>query len=182
VTTPTLRLDAWARLRQPLPSGLAVFGWGGRRLLLSSGAHQRCDRDVLAGRRRLFSSVNLMPWVRVDRAIAGFFAPFGGNWPCLALILPPIRPDGLDHHDGDAPAGLALALFTVGGVLAHLPSLCRPPVSAARRRSSRAHTVTSGIYRHIRHPSYLGLLVGALGWSLAFRSWLVCCLMVLRFR
>jgi protein-S-isoprenylcysteine O-methyltransferase Ste14 len=33
------------------------------------------------------------------------------------------------------------------------------------------HTlVTSGIYGIIRHPSYLGLLVGALGWSLAFRS------------
>ena len=25
-------------------------------------------------------------------------------------------------------------------------------------------------YRFIRHPSYLGLLVNALGWSLAFRS------------
>ena len=34
------------------------------------------------------------------------------------------------------------------------------------------HTlVTNGIYRKIRNPSYLGLLLGALGWSLAFRSW-----------
>jgi protein-S-isoprenylcysteine O-methyltransferase Ste14 len=33
------------------------------------------------------------------------------------------------------------------------------------------HTlVTSGVYRAIRHPSYLGLLVNSLGWSLAFRS------------
>ena len=33
------------------------------------------------------------------------------------------------------------------------------------------HTlVTSGIYRIIRHPSYLGLLIGTLGWGLAFRS------------
>jgi protein-S-isoprenylcysteine O-methyltransferase Ste14 len=33
------------------------------------------------------------------------------------------------------------------------------------------HTlVTSGIYSVIRHPSYLGLLVNALGWALAFRS------------
>jgi Isoprenylcysteine carboxyl methyltransferase (ICMT) family len=30
--------------------------------------------------------------------------------------------------------------------------------------------VTSGVYRVIRHPSYLGLLVNALGWALAFRS------------
>ena len=33
------------------------------------------------------------------------------------------------------------------------------------------HTlVTNGVYRVIRHPSYLGLLVNSLGWSLAFRS------------
>jgi protein-S-isoprenylcysteine O-methyltransferase Ste14 len=33
------------------------------------------------------------------------------------------------------------------------------------------HTlVTDGIYGAIRNPSYLGLLVNALGWSLAFRS------------
>jgi protein-S-isoprenylcysteine O-methyltransferase Ste14 len=30
--------------------------------------------------------------------------------------------------------------------------------------------VTTGIYRVIRHPSYLGLLLTALGWALAFRS------------
>jgi protein-S-isoprenylcysteine O-methyltransferase Ste14 len=33
------------------------------------------------------------------------------------------------------------------------------------------HTlVTTGIYRIVRHPSYLGLLIGAFGWALAFRS------------
>ena len=30
--------------------------------------------------------------------------------------------------------------------------------------------LTTGIYRVIRHPSYLGLLVNSLGWGLAFRS------------
>jgi protein-S-isoprenylcysteine O-methyltransferase Ste14 len=30
--------------------------------------------------------------------------------------------------------------------------------------------VTSGVYGLIRHPSYLGLLINSLGWSLAFRS------------
>ena len=29
---------------------------------------------------------------------------------------------------------------------------------------------TSGVYGVIRHPSYLGLLVNALGWGLAFRA------------
>jgi protein-S-isoprenylcysteine O-methyltransferase Ste14 len=30
--------------------------------------------------------------------------------------------------------------------------------------------LTTGIYRVIRHPSYLGALLNSLGWSLAFRS------------
>jgi protein-S-isoprenylcysteine O-methyltransferase Ste14 len=30
--------------------------------------------------------------------------------------------------------------------------------------------VTGGLYRVIRHPSYLGLLLGLLGWALVFRS------------
>jgi len=33
------------------------------------------------------------------------------------------------------------------------------------------HTlVTNGVYGVIRHPSYLGLLINSVGWSLAFRS------------
>jgi protein-S-isoprenylcysteine O-methyltransferase Ste14 len=35
---------------------------------------------------------------------------------------------------------------------------------------SRHTLVTRGIYGIIRHWSYLGLLVNALGWALAFRS------------
>ena len=30
--------------------------------------------------------------------------------------------------------------------------------------------VTTGVYGVIRHPSYLGLLINAVGWALAFRS------------
>jgi protein-S-isoprenylcysteine O-methyltransferase Ste14 len=30
--------------------------------------------------------------------------------------------------------------------------------------------VTTGIYSVIRHPSYIGLMITALGWALAFRS------------
>jgi protein-S-isoprenylcysteine O-methyltransferase Ste14 len=33
------------------------------------------------------------------------------------------------------------------------------------------HTLqTSGIYRIVRNPSYLGMLINMLGWGLAFRA------------
>lgn len=32
--------------------------------------------------------------------------------------------------------------------------------------------VTTGLYRYLRHPRYLGVLAGALGMALLFRSWL----------
>ncbi|MBV9116436.1 MAG: hypothetical protein JOY63_03615, partial [Acetobacteraceae bacterium] len=40
---------------------------------------------------------------------------------------------------------------------------------------------TDGLYRLVRHPSYTGLLVNALGWALAFRSALGLILAVLLF-
>jgi protein-S-isoprenylcysteine O-methyltransferase Ste14 len=47
----------------------------------------------------------------------------------------------------------------------------RQPIQRAAA-IQRGHTlVTTGIYSIIRHPSYLGLVVNALGWGLAFRSW-----------
>jgi protein-S-isoprenylcysteine O-methyltransferase Ste14 len=36
----------------------------------------------------------------------------------------------------------------------------------------RHQLINSGLYRHIRHPLYLGMLCGVLGLSLLFRSWI----------
>ncbi len=48
---------------------------------------------------------------------------------------------------------------------------CSAIVSAALVAIQEGHTlVTNGIYSIIRNPSYLGLLINMLGWSLAFRS------------
>jgi len=64
------------------------------------------------------------------------------------------------------------ALFYVGGGAVRLW-----PVFVLGRRFSGlvaiqpGHTlVTDGLYRTIRNPSYLGLLVMSLGWALGFRS------------
>ena len=73
--------------------------------------------------------------------------------------------------DGDAVRYLGLALFVVGNVLRV------GAVFVLGRRFSglvaiqEGHELeTGGLYRVIRHPSYLGLLLGLFGWALVFRS------------
>src|SRR5262249_27526916 len=73
--------------------------------------------------------------------------------------------------DGDAVRYLGLVLFVVGSILRV------GAVFVLGRRFSglvaiqEAHELeTGGLYRVIRHPSYLGLLIGTFGWSLVFRS------------
>jgi protein-S-isoprenylcysteine O-methyltransferase Ste14 len=46
----------------------------------------------------------------------------------------------------------------------------RPPIQRVGRHPTRHTLATSGPYRIVRCPSYLGLLINSLGWSLAFRS------------
>lgn len=66
---------------------------------------------------------------------------------------------------------IGVALYTMGGVLR------LAPVFVLGRRFSGLVAIqpdhrpaTTGIYGVIRHPSYLGLVVAALGWGLAFRA------------
>ena len=82
--------------------------------------------------------------------------------------------------DGDATRWLGLALFTVGGILRLWPVFVLGRRFSGLVAIQPGHTlVTSGIYGFIRHPSYLGLLIGALGWGLAFRSVIGVLLMLL---
>jgi protein-S-isoprenylcysteine O-methyltransferase Ste14 len=62
-------------------------------------------------------------------------------------------------------------LFAAGGALRLWPVFVLGPRFSGLVAIQPGHTlVTNGIYGVIRHPSYLGLLVNALGWGFAFRS------------
>jgi protein-S-isoprenylcysteine O-methyltransferase Ste14 len=64
-----------------------------------------------------------------------------------------------------------VALFVAGGVLRIWPVFVLGRRFSGLVAIQPGHTlVTTGIYRVIRNPSYLGLLVNSLGWGLAFRS------------
>ena len=181
MTTPTLRLTLGTVAATAAYLGLAVLGWGGFAAFFSHPALTGVAivTFVLAG-AALFSSVNLSPGVREDRGNRWIFVPLAVIGVLSAYL--PAYTDRLDVWtiDSDATRWLGLALFTVGGVLRIWPVFVLGRRFSGLVAIQPGHTlVTSGIYGIIRHPSYLGLLVGALGWSLAFRSVVGVLLMVL---
>jgi protein-S-isoprenylcysteine O-methyltransferase Ste14 len=153
--------------------GLAVWGWAGFAAFfshpaLTAAAVIQCVLAIVA----FFAGGNLSTGVREDRA---------NRWVLAAIILPALiqawLPAWTDRHDlwcidGDTTRWIGVALFTAGGVLRLWPVFVLGDRFSGLVAIQPNHTlVTDGIYRRIRNPSYLGLLLGALGWSLVFRSW-----------
>jgi protein-S-isoprenylcysteine O-methyltransferase Ste14 len=97
-------------------------------------------------------------------------------WFIVVLLAMIVVPPYCDRHDlwtidGDATRYLGLALFWIGSVIRLIA------VFALGHRFSGVVAIqpdhklkTDGIYRHVRHPSYTGLLVAMIGWVLVFRS------------
>ncbi len=90
----------------------------------------------------------------------------------LYLYLPPWA-DRRDLFvlDGDAVRYAGLALCAAGCVLRIAPMFVLGYRFSPLVAIQEGHTlVTDGIYRYVRHPSYLGALVVLVGWVLVFRS------------
>jgi protein-S-isoprenylcysteine O-methyltransferase Ste14 len=168
----TLRLALLTIVSLALYLGLAIAGEGGPSRFFSHPPLIALTAVTLAlGAAALFSEAHIGSGVREDRSnrwvLAAFaILGFGLAW------LPALD----DRHDlltfgGEALRWTGVALYTLGGVLR------LAPVFVLGRRFSGLVAIqpdhrleTDGLYGVIRHPSYLGLLVGAVGWSLAFRS------------
>ena len=119
----------------------------------------------------MFTGGNLSSGEREDRAnrwvVPAFFA--------LGLLSAyfPAYTDRIDFwtFDGDRVRWTGVALFAVGGIIRLWPVFTLGRRFSGLVAIQPGHKlVTTGIYRFIRHPSYFGLLLGALGWALAFRS------------
>jgi protein-S-isoprenylcysteine O-methyltransferase Ste14 len=119
----------------------------------------------------LFSEGNLSTGEREARGNRWVLAAFG----ILALLLaylPPLT-DRLDFLtlDGETTRWVGVGVVVVGSFLRLWPVFVLGKRFSGLVAIQPGHKlVTTGIYRHIRNPSYLGLLLGALGWALAFRS------------
>jgi protein-S-isoprenylcysteine O-methyltransferase Ste14 len=153
-------------------TGLAILGWGGFRPFFSHPALIAIVVVLFAlSVVSFFAGGNLSPGVREARSNRWVIAVFGVIGFLNAYLPAYTDRVGFWIIDGDTIRWLGVVLFAAGGAL----RLC--PVFVLGNRFSGlvaiqpGHTlVTGGIYGVIRHPSYLGLLINSLGWSLAFRS------------
>jgi protein-S-isoprenylcysteine O-methyltransferase Ste14 len=152
--------------------GLAVLGRGGAAAFFS---HQplvalAIALFVMAG-VSVFAGGNLSSGVREDRGNRWVLAVFGVVG--LLDVFVPAWTDRLDFWtiDGDAVRWLGVVLFSIGGVLRLWPVFVLGDRFSGLVAIQPGHTlVTSGIFGVIRNPSYLGMLLNALGWGLAFRA------------
>ena len=153
-------------------AGLAVVGWGGFRSFFSYPAFVALVVVLLAlSVLASFAGGNLSAGVREAR---------GNRWviPVFVIIgfLNAYLPAYTDRRelwtiDGDTIRWVGVALFAAGGALRLWPVFVLGERFSGLVAVQPGHTLaTGGIYGVIRHPSYLGLLINSLGWSLAFRS------------
>jgi protein-S-isoprenylcysteine O-methyltransferase Ste14 len=170
--TPTPRVAFIAVVGTLAYLGLAILGWGSFAAFFSHPAliALAIVLFVMTG-VALFSRGNLSPGEREDRGNRWVLAAFGVIGLLLAYL--PAYTDRTDVWtlDGDAIRWLGVALFAAGGALRLWPVFVLGRRFSGLVAIQPGHTlVTHGVYSVIRHPSYLGLLVGSLGWALAFRA------------
>ena len=152
--------------------GLAIAGEGGAGRYFSHVPLAALTLVTAAlGIASLFTQGHIGSGVREDRSNRWVIAALGVLG-ALDAYLPALT----DRNNfltvgGERLRWLGVAIYIFGGALR------LAPVFVLGRRFSGLvaiqpghRLVTGGMYGVIRHPSYLGLLVGALGWGLAFRA------------
>jgi protein-S-isoprenylcysteine O-methyltransferase Ste14 len=170
--TLTPKLAAIAIVSSLAYLGLAILGWGSFAAFFSQPALIALTVIFVAlVGASMFTSGNLSSGEREDRGnrwVLGAFGLLG----LLAGYLPAYTDRiGFWTLDGETVRWIGVALFAIGGVLRLWPVFVLGRRFSGLVAIQSGHTlVTTGIYGVIRHPSYLGLFVNALGWALAFRS------------
>jgi protein-S-isoprenylcysteine O-methyltransferase Ste14 len=152
--------------------GLAAWGSGGWSALMANPARAAtivalAVLSVVA----MFSSGNLSSGRREDAGNRWIFIPVL----VLGLLLGwlPAYTDRRDVGtiDGETTRYIGLVLFIFGCVLRLAPVFVLGRRFSGLVAIQEGHELeTGGLYRAIRHPSYLGLLLGLFGWALVFRS------------
>jgi protein-S-isoprenylcysteine O-methyltransferase Ste14 len=152
--------------------GLAVWGWGGPSAFMAHPARAGAAVAlVVLSIAAMFTSGNLSSGRREDTKNRWIFLP--------VLILSLVTgwlPAYTDRReiwtiDGDVVRYFGLTMFVIGSLFRLVPVFVLGRRFSGLVAIQEGHElVTGGLYRVIRHPSYLGVLLGLFGWALVFRS------------
>lgn len=119
----------------------------------------------------LSSGINLSAGVRDDPRHRRVIVPLLVSSLFLSWLVPWLDRRGVWAVDGDVARWLGIAILLSGAVLRVWPMFVLGRRFSGLVAIQRDHElVTTGPYRHIRHPSYLGAVLGMIGFALVFRS------------
>jgi protein-S-isoprenylcysteine O-methyltransferase Ste14 len=170
--TPTSGLTAVTVAAVLVYIGLAVLGGGGFATFFANPARVALVVIVIVlAAASAFTRASMSPGEREDRGNR-WVIPVIGVLGLLMGIVPAYTDRvGFWTIDGDFVRWLGVVLFAAGGALRLWPVFILGHRFSGLVAIQPGHTlVTQGIFRFIRHPSYLGLLTNSLGWVLVFRS------------
>jgi protein-S-isoprenylcysteine O-methyltransferase Ste14 len=152
--------------------GLAILGKGGFAAFFGNPALVALTvvTFVLSG-VALFTEGNISSGEREDRGNRWVLVAFGLLSVAAAYLPAYTDRIGFWIIDGEAVRWLGVVLFAVGGALRLWPVFVLGRRFSGLVAIQHDHKlVTTGVYRIVRNPSYLGMLISSLGWALAFRS------------
>jgi len=152
--------------------GLAALGWGGVGPFFAHRAFiALAVASVVLGLVGLFTEGNISPGEEEDRSnrwVLGAFTLLS-----FAMAWLPAYTDriGFWTLDGETMRWAGLVAMIAGSILRLVPVFILGRRFSGLVAIQQGHTlVTDGLYKTIRNPSYLGLIVSSLGWVLVFRS------------
>ncbi|MGO9544141.1 MAG: methyltransferase family protein [Rhodomicrobium sp.] len=172
MTAPGPRLVAFEIFGTLFYIGLAILGSGGFRAFFSHPALIAVTITLFALLAAAFLTAgNLSAGEREDRSNRWVFSAFGVLGLLSAYVPAYTDRIGFWTLDGETVRWIGAVLFAGGGVLRIWPVFVLGRRFSGLVAIQPGHAlVTGGVYGVVRHPSYLGLLINATGWALAFRS------------
>jgi protein-S-isoprenylcysteine O-methyltransferase Ste14 len=151
---------------------LVVLAWGDWRAFFASPARTGVVViSVIATVAALGTDASLSSGKREDAANRWVLAPLMLGSVVVTLLPPYLERIDRWTFDGDAARYAGLVLVALGTTLRMWPVFVLGHRFSGLVAIQGNHAlVTTGPYRYVRHPSYLGALVFVFGWGFVFRT------------
>ncbi len=160
-------------LANAIQFGLGIWGWGGWSAFFAHPAFQALAWVALFSIVvAMFSgSSGLSSGQKEDRGNRWVFGAFMAITLLMGYIPAATDRMGFWTIDGDAMRWVGVVVCVIGSTLRLIPVFVLKNRFSGLVAIQPGHTLeTRGIYGLVRNPSYLGMLISAVGWALAFRS------------